>query len=209
MIILRKLVTLLLVLGLLFVEACNKKKPVLAAHPPAPTIAEELPDAIPENPDEAPAPVVAEKKDEPPPVKTKPSKKAPRTTAKKTTPPQVSTPAPVVTSPAPTPSTQTVASLRPPSHNPASEAPPDTAIAAAMPSEVITRQKENTAQIVDATENSLKNLSRPLNDEEKGMKTQIQSYLQQSRKATTDGDFERAYNLAKKAQLLADALIHK
>ena len=77
------------------------------------------------------------------------------------------------------------------------------------PAKQITRQKENTAQIVDATENSLKNLSRQLSDEEKAMKTQIQSYLQQSRKATTDGDFERAYNLAKKAQLLADALLKK
>lgn len=208
MIILRKLVTLFLVLGLLFVEACNKKKPVLPSHPPAPTIALELPDAIPENPDEAPAPEVARKPPEPPPVKTKASKKTTRTAAKKT-PPPVSNPAPVVTPPPTTPSSQTVASLRPPPRNPASEAPPDTAIAAAMPSEAITKQKENTAQIVDATENTLKNLSRPLNDDEKGMKTQIQSYLQQSRKATTDGDFERAYNLAKKAQLLADALIHK
>ena len=41
------------------------------------------------------------------------------------------------------------------------------------------------------------------------MKSQIQSYLQQSRKATTDGDFERAFNLAKKAQLLAEALSKK
>ena len=78
-----------------------------------------------------------------------------------------------------------------------------------MPSEAITKQKESTAQIVDATENSLKNLSRQLSDEEKGTKAQIQSYLQQSRKATADGDFERAYNLAKKAQLLADALTKK
>jgi ElaB/YqjD/DUF883 family membrane-anchored ribosome-binding protein len=200
MMILRKLVTLLLVLGLLFVEACNKKKPVLAAHPPAPTIAEELPDAIPENPDMPAAPAVAERQQEPPPVKTKPSKNTPRTTAKKTTPPPVSNPAPAATQPQPAPGNQTVASLRP---------PPDTAIAAAMPSQEITRQKENTTQIVDATENSLKNLSRPLSDEEKGMKTQIQSYLQQSRKATTDGDFERAFNLARKARLLADALIHK
>ena len=78
-----------------------------------------------------------------------------------------------------------------------------------MPSEAITKQKESTAQIVDATENSLKNLSRQLSDAEKAMKTQIESYLQQSRKATTDGDFERAYNLAKKAQLLSEALIKK
>ena len=78
-----------------------------------------------------------------------------------------------------------------------------------MPSEYVTKQKELTAQIVDATENNLKNLSRQLSDEEKSMRTQIQSYLQQSRKATSDGDFERAYNLAKKAQVLAEALVKK
>ena len=194
MMFLRKLVTLLLVLGLLFVEACNKKKKaVLPSYPPPATIAVNLPEEIPENPDEPLPPEDTKKEPEPPPVKTKP-KKATRTAAKKTPPPAGTTPA--------TNNNQTVASLRPP-------APPDTAIAAAMPSAAITRQKEDTAQIVDATENSLKNLSRPLNDDEKAMKTQIQSYLQQSRKATTDGDFERAYNLAKKAQLLADALIKK
>ena len=78
-----------------------------------------------------------------------------------------------------------------------------------MPSEYVTKQKELTSQIVDATENNLKNLSRQLSDEEKSMRTQIQSYLQQSRKATADGDFERAYNLAKKAQVLAEALVKK
>jgi ElaB/YqjD/DUF883 family membrane-anchored ribosome-binding protein len=199
MTLLRKLVTLLLVLGLLFVEACNKKKPVLPSHAPAPTIAVDLPDAIPENPtDEEPASVAQETPPEPPPVKTKP-KKTTRSTAKKTPLPGNT---PSAASPPAANNNQTVASLRPPS-------PPDTAIAAAMPSAAINRQKEDTAQIVDATENNLKNLSRSLNDEEKAMKTQIQSYLQQSRKATTDGDFERAFNLAKKAQLLADALIKK
>jgi ElaB/YqjD/DUF883 family membrane-anchored ribosome-binding protein len=204
MIVRRKFVTSLLVLALLFTEACNKKKPVPPPRTLAPTIAVELPEEIPENP-ETPAPEVAQVPIEQPPVKTKP-KKAPRTTTKKTTPP-VSAQSAAAT-PSPTNNSQTVAGLRPP-RNPGSETPPDTAIAAAMPSAAITRQKEDTAQIVDATENSLKNLSRQLNDEEKTMKTQIQSYLQQSRKATTDGDFERAFNLAKKAQLLAEALIKK
>jgi hypothetical protein len=200
MIFLRTLVTLLLVVGLLFVEACTKKKPVVVSRPSAPTIAVELPEEIPETvPDQAPASVTQEKPPEPPPVKTKP-KKTTRTATKKT-PPPVSTPA-AAQQPTATNNNQTVASLRPP-------AAPDTAIAAAMPSQEINRQKEETTQIVDATENNLKNLSRSLNDDEKAMKTQIQSYLQQSRKATTDGDFERAYNLAKKAQLLADALIKK
>jgi len=63
--------------------------------------------------------------------------------------------------------------------------------------------------MVDATENALKGLTRSLTDDEKSMRSQIQSFLQQSRKATTEGDFERAYNLAKKAQLLADALVKK
>jgi hypothetical protein len=35
------------------------------------------------------------------------------------------------------------------------------------------------------------------------------SYISQSRKAGNDRDFERAYNLAVKARLLADALVKK
>jgi hypothetical protein len=202
----RKFVTSFLVLALLLTEACNKKKPVLPPFAPAPTIAAQLPDEIPENP-ETPAPEVAQAPVVPPPAKTKPKKPTHTTANKKSTPPATATAAPV-TPPPPANTSQTVASLRPP-RNPGSDAPPDTALAAAMPSEAITKQKENTAQIVDATESGLKNLSRQLSDEEKSMKSQIQSYLQQSRKATTDGDFERAFNLAKKAQLLADALIKK
>jgi ElaB/YqjD/DUF883 family membrane-anchored ribosome-binding protein len=205
MIVLRKFVTSLLVLALLFAAACNKKKPVLPARAPAPTIAVELPDEIPENP-ETPTQEVAQAPVEPAPVKTKPKKTT--RTAQKKTPPPASTTAAASTPPAPTNNNQTVASVRPP-RNPASEPPPDTAITAVMPSQKVIEQKENTAQIVDGTENSLKSLTRQLSDDEKAMKTQIQSYLQQSRRATTDGDFERAYNLAQKARLLADALIKK
>lgn len=203
MIELRKLVISLLLLALLFTEACNKK-PVLPPRSLAPTVAVALPDEIPEKP-EAPPPEVAQTLPEPPPVKTKP-KKTPRTAAKKTAPP--ATAAPATPPPAPATSNPTVASLRPP-QNPASEIASDNAIAAALPSAEVIRQKEKTAQIVDSTENNLKNLSRSLSDEEKAMRAQIQTYLQQSRKATSDGDFERAYNLAMKAQLLTEALIKK
>jgi hypothetical protein len=205
MIELRKLVASLLLLALLFTEACNKKKPVLPPRSLAPTVAVALPDEIPEEP-EVQVPDVARIPSEPPPAKTKP-KKPPRTTAKKTPPPANAAPAaPPPSSPAN--NNPTVASLRPP-QNPASEIASDNAIAAALPSAEVIRQKEKTAQIVDSTENNLKNLSRSLSDEEKAMRAQIQTYLQQSRKATSDGDFERAYNLAMKAQLLADALIKK
>jgi hypothetical protein len=201
----RKFVTSLLLLALLFTEACNKKKIVPPPRSLAPTLAVELPADIPENP-ETPVPEVAQAPVEPPPAKTKP-KKTPRTATKKT-PPAASTTAAANPPAAPANNTQTVASLRPP-HGPGSEGSPDTAIAAAMPSEYVTKQKELTAQIVDSTDNNLKNLTRQLSDEEKNMRTQIQSYLQQSRKATSDGDFERAYNLAKKAQVLAEALTKK
>jgi len=204
MIELRKLVTSLLLLALLFAEACNKKRPVLPPRSLAPTVAVALPDEIPEEPEET-LPKITQTSTEPPPVKTKP-KKTPRTAAKKTAPPATAAPTPPP--PAPANNNTTVASLRPP-QNPASEIASDNAIAAALPSAEVIRQKEKTAQIVDSTENNLKNLSRSLSEEEKAMRAQIQTYLQQSRKATSDGDFERAYNLAMKAQLLANALIKK
>lgn len=94
-------------------------------------------------------------------------------------------------------------------HPPSSEIAAETAIAAAIPSAEMKGKKDKTEQMIAATENNLKSLSRSLSDEEKAMKTQIQSLLLQSRKATSEGDFERAYNLAEKAQLLAEALSKK
>ena len=203
----RKFVTSLLVLALLlFTEACNKKKPVLPPKSLAPTIAVALPNEIPEKP-ETRVPEVAQTPVEPPVPKTKPKK---TTTAKKTAPvnpPPAPTPAPAP-APAPAPvnnNNATVASLHPPS----SEIAAETAIAAAIPSAEMKGKKDKTEQMIAATENNLKSLSRSLSDEEKAMKTQIQSLLLQSRKATSEGDFERAYNLAEKAQLLAEALSKK
>jgi ElaB/YqjD/DUF883 family membrane-anchored ribosome-binding protein len=206
----RKFVTSVLILFLLFTEACNKKKPVPVPQAQAPSIiAEELPDEIPENP-ETP---IAETPPQPTasqPAKKSPKKPAHTQSAKKTTPAPASAPA-AAQSQAPPPAAnnnQQVAGLRPP-HPAGSEGTPDMAIVAAIPSQQASQQKEDTAHMIDATENALKNMTRSLSDEEKAMRTQIQSYIQQSRKATVDGDFERAYNLAKKAQLLADALIKK
>jgi ElaB/YqjD/DUF883 family membrane-anchored ribosome-binding protein len=208
----RKFVTSALLLLLLLTEACNKKKPVLPATAGAPTtVAEVLPDEIPENPETPIAELPPPNPQQPQPPKTTKTKKPTRTqTAKKTTPPAntaAATPPPPAPSPAGTNNQQQVAALHPP-HNGTAETAPDLAIAA-VPTKDASQQKEDTARMVDSTENALKNMTRSLSDEEKAMRTQIQSYLQQSRKATADGDYERAYNLAKKAQLLADALIKK
>jgi hypothetical protein len=234
----RKFVTSLVLLALLFGDACTKKKPVLPPQTPAPTLAEALPDEIPEKPEE-PTPEVVQAQPVPPPVKSKPKKPARTATSnnKKTVAPPDSTAAPPTPATAaaspPTqapgakapPTPATAASASPPTQAPgantqivatartprtaAPESPPDLAIAAAIPSAEVSKQKEETVRMVDATENTLKGINRSLSDDEKAMRTQIQSYLQQSRQATADGDVERAFNLAKKAQLLADALTKK
>ena len=70
-------------------------------------------------------------------------------------------------------------------------------------------QKVDTQQLIDATENNLRGVNRTLSDEEQVMVAHIRSYIQQSKNATTDGDLERAYNLALKARLLSDELVKK
>lgn len=208
----RKFVCWIVWLPLLFTLGCQKKKASLPPKTQAPTVAVVLPDALPlaEVPEESPAPAAPAPPAQPPP-KTKPKKPARSSTssanAKKTSPPPAATTAPPPTQVPPS-STQTVASLRPP-HSGSTDSVPENAIAAAVPDAQLQHQKEDTVRMVDATENALKGINRSLSDEEKSMRSQIQSYLQQSRKATADGDFERAYNLAKKAQLLADALVKK
>ena len=160
----------------------------------APTLAVSVPDQIPEDepPPEQPAPQQQATVEEPPP------KKAPtkhRGSSKKPAQPPVSNP-----------SNTTVAVNRPPA-NPAPEITTDIAIAADVSSQQLVQQKQTTAQLLDSTEKNLKGLNRSLSHDEKAMVNQIKSYVTQSRKATTDGDFERAYNLAVKAHLLADALV--
>jgi hypothetical protein len=200
----RKFVSSIFLLSLLVVQGCDKKKNTgLPRQTQAPTVAVVLPDELPltEGEPEEAAPQVAEIPAVPPPAKTKPRKPAKNpSTAKKTTPS-----APTPASNQNSQNTQ-IASAHPP-RNPADSTPQ--AIAAAIPDAKVVQQKEETTRMVDSTENALKGLTRSLNDEEKAMRTQIQSYLQQSRKATNDGDFERAFNLAKKAQVLTEALLKK
>lgn len=208
---------------LLSTTTCEKQKPQLPQKMQAPTLAVSVPEQIPEVdvPPEPPAQQQEATAEEPPP------KKAPakHRSAKKATPPasanqasnQANTTAAVNRPPAnqPPPANQassqanaTVAANRPPV-NSAVEGGPDTAIAAEVSSQTLTRQKQSTAELLDSTERDLKGLNRNLNHDEEAMLTQIKSYIAQSRKATSDGDFERAYNLAVKAHLLADALLKK
>jgi outer membrane biosynthesis protein TonB len=195
----RQFVVVLLGLLLLGMSGCVRKKPQLPAQAKAPV--EPIPSALPPEiveetpPPPPPAPPPEEPKiEEPKPQPAKHHKKKQEKPAPATT--QAET--------AGAPANNNLAAARPP----AAEAPPDTAIAADVTSAQLTQQKQTTAQLLESTEKTLSGLHDLSHDEEE-MVTQIRSYLAQSRKATTDGDFERAYNLATKAHLLSDALVKK
>jgi outer membrane biosynthesis protein TonB len=65
---------------------------------------------------------------------------------------------------------------------------------------------QNTEQLLQAAEGNLRKVTRQLSDGEQAMLRQARNYITQSRSATQDGDLERAYNLAMKANLLSGEL---
>lgn len=204
----RQLVVFALASLLLVSIGCAKKKPQLPVQAKAPVdaIATPLPDEI------------SETVPPPPPPQPKPEAAPPEVTVVK--PPKhrskkkITAAAPPASLQATTPpaadassSNNTVAMAHPPA-NPAAEATPDPAIAADVSNAQLAHQKQSTAQLLDETEKSINGLKGLSHDQEE-MVAQIRSIVNQSRKATTDGDFERAYNLATKAHLLSDALVKK
>ncbi len=175
---------------LLLSPACKKKTKPLAINMHAPTLAVPVPEQIPEEapPPQPPAPT-QETTAETPPAKKPPAKRK----SKKTAPPPANQNNPTVAV----------------NHVPPTEAVMDAAIAAEVTSQQLIQQKQTTNELLDATEKNLKGLNRGLSHDEEIMVAQIKSYVAQSRSATKDGDFERAYNLAMKAHLLVDALVKK
>jgi hypothetical protein len=201
----RQFVTVLLASILMLSVGCEKKKLKLPSQAKAPT--ESLP--LPAEISETAPPVIAAEKPAPPPHPETPPPTPPKRKARKkaATPPPNTQPANNTPPASPASNSNTLAAAHPPP-NPAGEGAPDVAIAADVTSAQLMRQKQSTTQLLDDTEktiNGLKGLSR----EEEEMLAQIRTYVNQSRKATTDGDFERAYNLANKAHLLSDALVKK
>lgn len=214
----RQLVGFTLGVVLLFGVSCTKKPPQLPPQAKNPVDTEEVPLPYEISEATAPPPPAPEPKVEapapeppkPPPPKHRKKKpvQAPATTAAAPTTPPANASSGAAASPSAN-SNNTIASARPPA-NPAAEAPPpDTAIAAGVSNAQLSQQKQTTAQMLEATEKTLGGLNRSLSHDEEEMVAQVRSYIAQSRKATTDGDFERAYNLATKAHLLSDALVKK
>ncbi len=115
--------------------------------------------------------------------KPKPRKPAPR----RTVPPQTSEPA-KTESPKPA--------------QPGSSAQ----ITADVPRAAVQSQRQNTENLLYSSQDKLAHISHSLNDGEQGMLRQARNYLVQSTQALQAGDIERAYNLAVKANLLANEL---
>jgi len=200
----RQLVIGLLVVLLVFGVSCHKKqaaqKPTLPVPAEAPILAQTLPDEIPPQPlPQDPSETASAQ--EPPPTKARPhkSKKASATAQAKSGQPAGQAVG------SQTASQNTTAEMHPPA-NPAIEV----AIGPDVTSPEAARDRQSTTQSLDATEKDLKRVEgRSLNSDEQAMLAQIRAYIGQSRKAITDGDYERASNLAKKAQLLTDELLKK
>lgn len=205
----RKLVWSLLLFLLLGSVSCKHKKQRQVAKPnqTAPTLHEPLPDAIPiQHTETQPATTAAT---HPPPEVPK-SKPRPRRIGNRKPPQSANNPSPAQTTPSTTTpgNTTTVAAAHPPA-NPA-EAAPEPAIRADVSSPQATQTRDTATQVLDTTENEIRGLNvQGLSSDQDAMLSQIKAYIAQSRKAMTEGDYERALNLARKAQLLADALTKK
>jgi hypothetical protein len=104
--------------------------------------------------------------------------------------------------------TPTVARTTPPRITTPSSLP-DTAgvISPTMPHSDELHHRLTTVQLIQSTEDNLKNLNRRLSDDDKAVVEQIKNYLAQSRTATSENDVIRAHNLALKAHLLSDELV--
>jgi hypothetical protein len=81
-------------------------------------------------------------------------------------------------------------------------------IAAAIPHTDDLHQKQTTAQLLQSTEDNLRTVNNPNNDQQ-AMIAQIRNFLAQARQAQTDNDLVRAHNLALKAHLLSDELVRR
>jgi hypothetical protein len=86
-------------------------------------------------------------------------------------------------------------------------ADPVVQLAPSMSAEQASSQRQNTTQLLSATDANLKKISsRPMNSSLQASVSQIRKYMEQAQAAEQAGDVQRAQNLASKALLLSDDL---
>jgi hypothetical protein len=86
-------------------------------------------------------------------------------------------------------------------------AEPTVQVSPGMTREQASHQRQKTEQLLDATENNLRQLAgRTLNQSQQDTIAQIRNYMAAARSALKDGDPQGARTLAVKARLLSDEL---
>lgn len=184
---------ILLLVSLVLMTACKKKKPTVPQpQSQAPTITQPAPPLPQPQPEpQPPATATTTTPPPPPPATAKPKPKKHHAARK---------PA----APAPEPAPEKNKTVKEGGDN-----APAAQLSAGIPQGEASRQRQSTAQLRQTTETSLRNLNRQLSGDEQAMVQQIRTYLAQSKTADNDGDTERAYNLAFKAHLLAEELTRR
>jgi hypothetical protein len=86
--------------------------------------------------------------------------------------------------------------------NPPPPEPPGVSAIGQLSSGEPTRTYHESFELIAATERGLKEINRPLSDQEKKTAAQIKQYLKQARQALNTGDVDGAATLAAKAQVL-------
>jgi hypothetical protein len=85
---------------------------------------------------------------------------------------------------------------------------PAVQLAPSMSAEQASNQRQNTTQLLTATDANLKQISsRAMNSTQQDSISQIRQYMEQAKAAEQAGDLQRARNLASKALLLSDDLV--
>ncbi len=183
-----------LLISLIMLSACKKKKPdIPQPQSQAPTITEPVPQPQP-LPQPSPQPL--------------PQPQPPATTTQKPATASIPKPKPrkhvakKPTQPAPAPSEKSRTTVKE-----GGDLAPSGQLSAGIPQDEASRQRQSAAQLRQSTETNLRGLTRNLSSDEQSMVQQIRTYLAQSRTADNDGDIERSYNLALKAHLLSEGLI--
>ncbi len=170
--------------------ACHRKKPNIPAKVQPPTIEQPTIPPVASQPAPTP-PTVTPGETRPSPTEPAPAKAKKPKRHRRTVPASTATNTPP--KPAPKPDTTQ----------------PDTnvQITAEIPQNVANARRQQTEGLLQASETNLKKINRALTDGEESMQRQVRNYITQSRLAMQDGDLDRAYQLASKAQQLSQELI--
>jgi type IV secretory pathway VirB10-like protein len=178
----------------------TRKKPNIPQQAQAPTITQ-------------PAPVATTQPGPPPPASVEPSRQLPTPgEVEASNIPPEPPPKPPRRTPRRTPPKRTVVENTPAPTPPPVQTPQQQQqgqLTASVSRNDAVQQKLDTQQLLEGTETNLRSLTRTLSSDEQVTVAHIRSYMQQSKNATTDRDYERAYNLALKARLLSDELVKK